>query len=169
MLLEDDGKSLLYYPVFNYTEMNYNNVMTMMRHPQSLPGLSDGGAHVGFICDASFPTYLLSYWSRDRPRAGKSGFDLSRTVQMLTADCADFLGLTDRGRLKEGQKADINVIDHAGLTLGVPEMVKDLPAGGQRLLQPVTGYKATLVSGEQVIANDNVTKARPGRLVRAGH
>lgn len=167
MLLEDDGKSLIYYPVYNYTEGNYNNVLTMMRHPQSLPGLSDGGAHVGFICDASFPTYLLSYWSRDRINAGKSGFDLPRSVQMLTADCADYLGLEDRGRIKVGQKADINVIDHAGLTLGVPEMVKDLPAGGQRLLQPVQGFKATYVSGEKVIANDRITEARPGRLVRA--
>ncbi|MGJ8563347.1 MAG: N-acyl-D-amino-acid deacylase family protein [Alphaproteobacteria bacterium] len=168
MLLEDEGKALLYYPVFNYTEMNYDNVLTMMRHPQSLPGLSDGGAHVGFICDASFPTFLLSYWSRDRIANGKEGFDLSRTVQMLTADGADFLGLADRGRLKVGMKADINVIDHKNLKLGMPKMVKDLPAGGQRLIQPVTGYKATLVSGKQVIANDHVTKARPGRLVRSG-
>lgn len=168
ILLEDDGKSLIYYPVYNYTEGNYNNVMKMMRHPQSLPGLSDGGAHVGFICDASFPTYLLSYWSRDRIEAGKSGFDLARTVQMLTADCADYLGLGDRGRIAVGQKADINVIDHNALTLGVPEMVRDLPAGGQRLLQPVSGYKATFVSGQQVITNDEVTKARPGRLVRSG-
>lgn len=167
ILLEEDGKALIYYPVFNYTEMNYNNVLTMMRHPQSLPGLSDGGAHVGFICDASFPTYLLSYWSRDRVKRGKSGFDLSRSVQMLTSDSADYLGLSDRGRLKVGKKADINVIDFENLKLRVPEMVKDLPAGGQRLLQPVTGYKATFVSGEQVIANDSVTKARPGRLVRS--
>ncbi len=168
ILLEDDGKSLIYYPVYNYTEMNYNNVLTMMRHPQSLPGLSDGGAHVGFICDASFPTYLLSYWSRDRLKDGKSGFDLARSVQMLTADSADFLGLSDRGRLSVGKKADINVIDFENLKLRVPEMVKDLPAGGQRLLQPVTGYKATFVAGQQVIANDSVTKNRPGRLVRSG-
>lgn len=168
MLLEDEGKALIYYPVFNYTEMNYNNVQTMMAHPQSLPGLSDGGAHVGFICDASFPTFLLSYWSRDRMKDGKSGFDLARTVQMLTADGADFLGLSDRGRIKVGMKADINVIDHGALKLGMPEMVKDLPAGGQRLIQPVTGYKATFVSGQQVIANDRVTASRPGRLVRSG-
>ncbi len=168
ILLEEDGKSLIYYPVYNYTEMNYDNVLTMMQHPQSLPGLSDGGAHVGFICDASFPTYLLSYWSRDRVKAGRGGFDLARSVQMLTSDTADFLGLSDRGRIKEGLRADINIIDHDGLTLGVPEMVKDLPAGGQRLLQPVSGYKATFVAGEQVIANDVVTSARPGRLVRSG-
>ncbi len=167
ILLEEDGKALIYYPVFNYTEMNYDNVYKMMQHPQSLPGLSDGGAHVGFICDASFPTYLLSYWSRDRASKGKPGIALSRAVQMLSAASADYLGLTDRGRIAVGQKADINVIDFDNLKLRVPEMVKDLPAGGQRLLQPVSGYKAIFVSGEQVVANDRVTSARPGRLVRS--
>ena len=167
LLLEDDGKTLIYFPVYNYTEMNYDNVLTMMQHPKALPGLSDGGAHVGFICDASFPTYLLSYWTRDRKKNGRAGIELSRAVQMLTADGADYLGLQDRGRLEIGKKADINVIDYDKLELGAPEMIKDLPAGGQRLLQPVKGYRATFVSGEQVIANDQITKARPGRLVRS--
>jgi len=155
-------------PVYNYYEMNYDNVLTMMRHPKALPGLSDGGAHVGTICDASFPTYLLSHWTRDRLRKGYEGITLARAVQMLTADGADYLGLTDRGRIAVGQRADINIIDYDGLDLGVPEMVQDLPAGGQRLIQPVTGYKATFVKGEQVIANGDVTSARPGRLVRGG-
>ncbi len=168
LLLEEDGHALIYYPVYNYTEMNYDNVLTMMQHDKALPGLSDGGAHVGFICDASFPTYLLSHWTRDRPKRGQDGLPLSKAVNMLTAKGADYLGLTDRGRLAVGQKADINIIDYDKLALGVPEMITDLPAGGQRLLQPVRGYKATFVSGEQVIANDVVTKARPGRLVRAG-
>ena len=87
---------------------------------------------------------------------------------MLTADGADYLGLADRGRLTVGTRADINVIDYDGLTLGVPKMVADLPAGGQRLIQPVTGYIATFVAGQRVIANDNITDARPGRLVRFG-
>lgn len=168
LLLEDDGKALIYFPVYNYTNMNYDNVLTMMQHPKALPGLSDGGAHVGTICDASFPTYLLSHWTRDRMRKGKPGIELSRAIQMLTADGADYLGLTDRGRIKEGLRADINIIDYDGLSLSMPEMVRDLPAGGQRLIQPVAGYKATFVSGEQVIANDRVTKSRPGRLVRSG-
>ena len=168
ILLEDEGRALIYYPVYNYYEMNYDNVLTMMRHPKSLPGLSDGGAHVGTICDASFPTYLLSHWTRDRLRKGSEGIDLKRAVQMLTADGADYLGLTDRGRIAVGQRADINVIDYDGLDLGVPVMVQDLPAGGQRLIQPVSGYKATFVKGEQVITNDEVTSARPGRLVRGG-
>ena len=164
-LLELDGRQLIYFPIYNYTEFNYDNVHKMLTHPKALPGLSDGGAHVGTICDASFPTYLLSYWCRDRE---KDQIDLARAVQMLTADGADYLGLKDRGRLREGMRADINVIDHENLKLGAPRMVQDLPAGGQRLLQPVSGYRATLVAGEQVIANDQVTDARPGRLVRFG-
>ncbi len=166
ILLEDDGNALIYFPVYNYTEMNYDNVYTMLQHPKALPGLSDGGAHVGTICDASFPTYLLSYWTRDRVNKGQAGIKLSRALQMLTADGADYLGLKDRGRIEVGKKADINVIDYDALSLGVPKMVQDLPAGGQRLLQPVSGYRATFVSGEQVIENDQVLAARPGRLVR---
>ncbi len=167
LMLEDDGHALLYFPVFNYTEMNYDNVYTMLTHPKAIPGLSDGGAHVGTICDASFPTYLLQYWTRDRARKNRSCIPLERAVQMLTSDGASYLGLGDRGVIKEGMKADINVIDYESLHLGVPKMVQDLPAGGQRLLQPVKGFRAVLVSGEQVIANDEVTTARPGKLVRA--
>ena len=166
LLLENDGHALIYYPVYNYTEMNYDNVYTMLKHPKALPGLSDGGAHVGTICDASFPTYLLSYWARDRLNKGKPGIEVSRAIQMLTADGADYLGLQDRGRLQVGLRADINIIDHENLSLGVPKMVQDLPAGGQRLLQPVSGYRATFVAGEQVVENDEVLAARPGRLVR---
>lgn len=167
LMLDDDGKAMIYYPVYNYTQMNYDNVLTMMNHPKALPGLSDGGAHVGTICDASFPTYLLSHWTRDRIKSGQDGVALARAIQMLTADGADYLGLSDRGRIKVGLRADLNIIDYEGLDLGVPRMVKDLPAGGQRLIQPVKGYKATFVNGEQVVANDRVTKARPGHLVRA--
>jgi len=167
LLLEDEGHALFYFPVYNYTHMNYDNVLTMMRHPKALPGLSDGGAHVGTICDASFPTYLLAHWTRDRLSRGKPGITLPRAVQMLTADAADYLGLSDRGRIEVGQKADLNIINYEALSLGVPVMVKDLPAGGQRLLQPVTGYMATYVNGERVIANDQVTDARPGKLVRS--
>ncbi|MFK8020374.1 MAG: amidohydrolase family protein [Pseudomonadales bacterium] len=166
LLLEDDGRSLLYFPVYNYTEMNYDNVYAMLQHPAALPGLSDGGAHVGTICDASFPTYLLSHWTRDRVKHGKDGIELSRAIQMLSSDGASYLGMHDRGQLKVGLKADINIIDYEKLSLGVPKMVQDLPAGGQRLLQPVSGYRATFVSGKQVISNDEVTSARPGKLVR---
>ena len=167
LLLEDDGHALFYFPVYNYTHMNYDNVLTMMRHPKALPGLSDGGAHVGTICDASFPTYLLAHWTRDRLKRGKPGITLPRAVQMLTADAADYLGLADRGRIAVGMKADMNIIDYDALSLGVPVMVQDLPAGGQRLLQPVTGYTAVIVAGEAVVKDDVVTAARPGKLVRS--
>lgn len=162
-LLELDGRQLIYFPIYNYTEFNYDNVHKMLTHPNAMLGLSDGGAHVGTICDASFPTYLLSHWCRDREHGR---VPLARAIQMLTADGADYLGLTDRGRLKVGARADINVIDHEKLMLGPPKMIQDLPAGGQRLIQPVSGYRATLVAGEQVVANDQITDARPGRLVR---
>lgn len=162
-LLELDGRQLVYFPIYNYTAFDYENVRTMMTHPAALPGLSDGGAHVGTICDASFPTYLLTHWTRDR---ASGRIPLEQAIWMLTANGADYLGLKDRGRLRVGMRADMNVIDHANLRLGPPAMVQDLPAGGQRLLQPVSGYRATLVAGEQVVANDEVTAARPGRLVR---
>ena len=161
--LELDGKQLIYFPIYNYTEFNYDNVHTMLTHPNALLGLSDGGAHVGTICDASFPAYLLSHWTRDR--AGDR-ISLSRAVQMLSADAADYLGLSDRGRIQVGQRADINVIDYDRLSLRAPVMVRDLPAGGQRLLQSARGFRATLVAGKEVVRKDVVTSERPGRLVR---
>lgn len=164
-LLEDEGKALIYFPAYNYTDMNYNAVHTMMTHKLALPGLSDGGAHVGYICDASFPTYLISYWTRDRK---DKRIPLERAVQMLTSDCADYLGLSDRGRLLVGQKADINIIEYEKLNLKPPHMVYDLPAGSGRLLQPVEGYRATIVSGVPVVRDGDLTNARPGRLVRLG-
>ena len=161
--LELDGKQLIYFPIYNYTEFSYDNVHTMLTHPNALLGLSDGGAHVGTICDASFPAYLLSHWTRDRK---KDRISLPRAVQMLSADAADYLGLTDRGRIQVGQRADINIIDYENLSLRPPEMVQDLPAGGQRLLQEASGFRATLVAGKVVVQNDELTDERPGRLVR---
>lgn len=162
-LLELDGRQLIYFPIYNYTEFSYDNVHEMLTHKNALLGLSDGGAHVGTICDASFPAYLLAHWTRDRE---KGRIALPRAIQMLTADAADYLGLEDRGRLKVGMRADINVIDYDTLSIGAPRMVRDLPAGGQRLLQPAQGFRATFVAGRQVIDNDRVTDERPGRLVR---
>ena len=161
--LEDEGRQLIYFPIYNYTEFNYDNVHTMLTHPHALLGLSDGGAHVGTICDASFPAYFLSHWTRDRD---VNRIELTRAVQMLTADAAEYLGVRDRGRIAVGQRADINVIDYEALSLQRPHMVQDLPAGGQRLLQAATGFRATLVAGQRVIDNDAVTDARPGRLLR---
>jgi N-acyl-D-aspartate/D-glutamate deacylase len=165
-LLKDDGKALLYFPIYNYTEFNYDNVREMMGHPLALMGLSDGGAHVGTVCDASFPTYLLSYWTKGRKKGGH--ITIERAVQMLTQDTAHYVGMHDRGTLEVGKKADINVIDIDKLSLKQPRMVQDLPAGGQRLLQDAVGYRATLVSGVPVVENDILNAARPGRLVRMG-
>ena len=168
MLLENNGKALIYYPVYNYYEMNYSNVLKMMRHPKSLMGLSDSGAHVGTICDASFSTYLLSHWTRDRIANGLQGIDLSKAIMMLTSKIANYLNLDDRGVIEIGKRADLNVIDYKNLALGMPKMVADLPTGSQRLLQSVKGYKYTIVKGQKVIINDKLTNARPGRLIRAG-
>jgi len=166
LLLEDEGRALLYFPIYNYTEMNFDNLHSMMQHPLSIMGLSDGGAHVGTICDSSFPTYLLSYWTRDRERGPR--LSLADAVRRLTADIADYAGLHDRGRLQPGLKANINVIDHERLRLYAPRMVQDLPAGGQRLLQDAAGYRAIIVAGKTVVEADRLTGATPGRLVRAG-
>ncbi|HEX7094894.1 MAG TPA: amidohydrolase family protein, partial [Acidimicrobiales bacterium] len=129
-------------------------------------GLSDGGAHCGSICDASNPTWLLTHWTRDRTRGPK--LSIEHAVKKQTHDTARLYGLTDRGTIEPGMKADINVIDHANLRLHPPRMVHDLPAGGRRYVQFASGYVATILSGV-VVRRDGVdTGARPGRLVRAG-
>jgi len=164
-MLEQDGEALLYFPVYNYTEMSLDAVHDMLTHPLALPGLSDGGAHVGTICDASFTTFLMTHWARDRERGR---IPLERIIQMQSSDTAQFLGLKDRGQLKPGLRADINIIDFDNLELLPPTMLKDLPAGGQRLMQYANGYVATLVQGEAIAKDGKLTSARPGRLVRAG-
>ncbi|MGB5682675.1 MAG: amidohydrolase family protein, partial [Polyangiales bacterium] len=164
-MLEQDGEALLYFPVYNYTGMNLDAVHEMLTHPLALPGLSDGGAHVGTICDASFTTFLMTHWARDRERGR---IPLERIIQMQAADTARFIGLNDRGLLKPGLRADLNIIDFDNLELLPPKMLKDLPAGGQRLMQYANGYVATLVRGEAIARNGKLTGARPGRLVRAG-
>ena len=164
-LLENNGESLLYFPVYNYSGMNLDVCHTMLTHPLSLPGLSDGGAHVGTICDANFPTFLMTHWARDRP---KGRIPLETVIKMQAFDTARFIGLTDRGRIAKGQRADINVIDFEKLRLQHPVMQRDLPGGGQRLMQYAEGYVATLVAGETIAEGGRLTGAHPGRLVRAG-
>ncbi len=164
-LLEDDGKALLYFPVYNYNGMNLDVVHEMLTHPLAIPGLSDGGAHVGTICDASFPTFLLTHWGRDRDHGR---IPIEQLVKLQAYDTARFVGLTDRGAVAVGQKADLNVIDLDGLRLQHPVMQRDLPAGGQRLMQYADGYVATLLGGVKVAEGGRLTGARPGRLVRAG-
>lgn len=164
-LLADEGRALLYFPIFNYAEFNLDNVREMMVHPQSLPGLSDGGAHVGTICDASFSTFTLTHWVRDR---AEGRLPLAWAVRRMSAETAAYLGLRDRGLVAPGLRADLNVIDLDHLRLRAPRMVRDLPAGGQRLLQDVEGYRATVVGGRIILENDQLTGERPGRLVRLG-
>ncbi len=165
-LLEHDGHQLLYLALFNYTQYNLDHLYEMLTHPLALAGLSDGGAHVGTICDASFPTTLLAHWTRDRTRGPK--LSIERAVAMLTGAPASYLGLTDRGVIAPGKKADLNVIDIPRLHVERPGLVRDLPAGGKRFVQRASGYRATLVSGEVTLADDRLTGARPGNLVRAG-
>ncbi|MBA2540099.1 MAG: amidohydrolase family protein [Deltaproteobacteria bacterium] len=163
-LLEDDGHNLLYFPLYNYTGMNLDVVRQMLLHPRALVGLSDAGAHVGTVCDASMPTFLLAHWARDRAH----GIPLERVVQMQARDTARFIGLRDRGTLELGMRADLNLVELDRVALGRPTLARDLPAGGRRLVQPASGYLATLVAGELVAERGALTGARPGRLVRMG-
>jgi N-acyl-D-aspartate/D-glutamate deacylase len=164
-LLEHGGKELLYFPIYNYMEGNLDVVHRMLTHPLAMAGLSDGGAHVGTICDASFPTFMLTWWARDRARGR---LPLERAVQMMTSDTARYMGFSDRGAIAAGMKADLNVIDYEKLTLSRPRLVHDLPGGGKRLLQDASGYRATIVSGKTTVLDDRLTGERPGRLVRLG-
>jgi N-acyl-D-aspartate/D-glutamate deacylase len=164
LLLADDGQSLLYAPFANYTDGNLEAARTMMLDDNSVPGLSDGGAHVGTICDASYPTTLLTHWCRDRTRGDR--LDLSWMISQQTRVTAAAVGLLDRGVLAPGMRADLNVIDFDRLTLRLPHLAFDLPAGGKRLLQRADGYLHTIVGGEEVYTDGEHTGALPGRLVR---
>ncbi len=164
-LLKEEGKQKFYFPLYNYTSSDLSAVHEMMSHPAALLGLGDAGAHCGYICDASYPTYLVKHWARDRTRGPK--FGLEYLVEMQTRRNARAIGLKDRGALLPGMKADINLIDYDKLGLSTPQMLYDLPAGGRRLVQKASGYVATLVSGEVVTEEGVATGALPGRLVRA--
>ena len=163
LLLADDGRAFLYLPILNYDDGNLDAAGEMLAHPHTVPGLGDGGAHVGTICDASFPTTLFALWGRDRASAR---LDLPFLVQRHTRGTARTVGLRDRGVLAAGYRADVNVIDFEHLTARRPEMRHDLPAGGKRLVQAADGYVVTLVSGEVTYENGEAMGPLPGRLVR---
>ena len=163
-LLQIDGKALLYTPFANYAENNLDCCRDMILHKDTVMGLGDGGAHVGTICDASFITSLLTHWGRDRSRG--EGIDLPTLVKSQTEDTARAVDLTDRGTLQPGMRADLNIIDFDNLNVRLPEMVKDLPAGGARLQQRADGYAMTIVHGEPTYVDGDATEALPGRLVR---
>ncbi|HUD51869.1 amidohydrolase family protein, partial [Parvibaculum sp.] len=163
LLIEDEGRAFLFAPFSNYALYNLDACGEMMRDPNTVMGLGDGGAHVGLISDASFTTYLLSHWGRDRA-AGR--FPVEALVKKQAADTARAVGLFDRGVIAPGMKADLNVIDFDRLAVERPSMAFDLPAGGKRLLQRACGYEATIVSGAVTYRNGEATSALPGRLVR---
>ncbi len=165
-LLQHDGRAVFYLPAANYTEGNLKSVRTMLGHPNTLMALADGGAHYGLICDASFPTFFLQRWVRDA--APDEAIALPDAIAELTGKAADLVGLTDRGRIAVGMKADLNVIDMDALKLHVPTIEYDLPAGGKRMHQRADGIEATIVSGEITYRNGQHTGALPGRLVRRG-
>jgi N-acyl-D-aspartate/D-glutamate deacylase len=164
LMLQDDGRGMLYLPFLNYAQGSLDPVKTMLESPASLPGLSDGGAHVGMICDGSFPTTMLTHWGRDRTRGDT--LPLEFLIKRQCHDTAAWVGLKDRGLLKPGYRADLNIIDFDNLTLHTPYIVHDLPAGGRRLMQKAYGYEATVVAGEIIQRHGEATGAKPGRLVR---
>lgn len=164
VLLEDDGREFLLWPLLNYGNHSYDGLFEMMSDPLSLQGLGDAGAHVSLVCDASVDTFMLSHWVRGRSRGPR--LPLEYAVHRLTGDPAGFYGLGDRGVLAPGRRADVNLIDLDALGLVRPEQRHDLPGGAGRLIQRARGYVATFVAGDQTIDHDERTDALPGRLVR---
>ncbi|ASJ90324.1 N-acyl-D-amino-acid deacylase family protein [Porphyrobacter sp. CACIAM 03H1] len=162
-LLATEGRGLFLAALGNYENASLGSAHEMLRHPYCVPGLGDGGAHYGAICDASYSTYLLTEFVQ---KDGPLKLGLAEAVHMLSAKAARAVGFADRGTLHVGGRADLNVIDLDRLTLHLPEVVRDLPAGGRRLHQRATGYEATMVAGEVIRRFDESTGARPGKLVR---
>ena len=165
-MLADDGQGLLYLPILNYSDGHSDSTREMILHPAAVLGLADGGAHVGTICDASMPTWMLTHWVRDRTRGER--LPLEFVVSRQTRDTARLYGLGDRGTLEPGMVADVNVIDFENLRLDAPRVHADLPAGGRRLLQRAEGYLATVKTGTVTFRDGVATGERPGRLLRGG-
>jgi N-acyl-D-aspartate/D-glutamate deacylase len=163
VMLGNDAKAMLYLPSLNYVNGSLDAVGGQLAHPASVVGLSDGGAHVGTICDVSFPTSLLQWWGRDRP---KGRLPVELLVRKQTRATAETVGLLDRGLLAPGYRGDVNVIDFDALRLHAPEFRYDLPAGGRRVIQRADGYLNTFVAGTEIRADGESTGATPGRLVR---
>ena len=164
LLMENDGKGLIYLPLLGYADGDLEAIREMMVHPRSVFSLSDGGAHCGLIADASIPTYLLTHWVRDRTRGEKIAIE--DIVEQQCRKTARFYGFEDRGTLEPGMLADLNVIDFDGLHIHPPKMVYDLPAGGNRLVQKIDGYRYTIKSGQVTFEEGEPTGALPGKLLR---
>jgi N-acyl-D-aspartate/D-glutamate deacylase len=164
-ITEAEGQ-YLYFPVVNYVVGDHEPIREMLTDSGTLLGLSDGGAHCTSIVDAGLPSFMLTHWVRDRQRGPRLPLEL--LVKRQTSETSDFFGLSDRGRLAPGLRADVNLIDFAKLRLHKPELVHDMPAGGRRFVQRVDGYEMTLVAGTPIFERGAATGALPGRLVRAG-
>lgn len=163
-LLKRDGDAMLYFPIMGYDNGDLGRQISMLEDENSVISLADTGAHCGVLSDASMPTYLLSYLTRDRQRGKR--FELEQSVKMHTQDTARCIGLDDRGTLEVGMKADINIIDYDNLKVLAPKVIHDLPAGGRRMFQAAEGYRYTLVSGEVIMRDGVASDARPGQLIR---
>ena len=161
VLLENEGRGFIYTPLVNYVSYDMSVPEAMLADPNAIMGLGDGGAHVGFITDAGFPTWLMSYWGRQQGR-----FPVEDVIRRLTSDTANAAGLSDRGVLAVGKKAELNVIDWEATGFSDPYVARDLPAGGKRLLQKSTGYDATILSGKITYRSGQATGALPGLVVR---
>jgi N-acyl-D-aspartate/D-glutamate deacylase len=166
ILLERDGHGIIYMPLA-FKDYSFEGLRSLLTDSATILSLSDGGAHCGVICDAGMPTYLLTHWVRDRNRGAR--IPLEAAVKRQTKDTADLYGLSDRGVISPGKKADINLIDFDNLRLHAPEMIFDLPANGRRFVQRVDGYKYTIVSGEITFEDGQPTGAMPGKVVRGPH
>jgi len=163
LLLENEGRGFFYMPLLNYRQGNLDAVREQLLHPAAVPGLSDGGAHVGTICDVSFPSTLLQHWGRDR---AEGRIPVETLINRQSRATAEAVGLLDRGLIAPGYKADINVLDFEAMQLRAPEMHYDLPAGGKRLLQRVEGYRHTFVNGVEIVADGESTGETPASLIR---
>jgi len=164
ILMESEGKGMLYFPLFNYSDTSLDVLEHLHRSPMTRMGLSDAGAHCGAVCDGGMPTFMLTHWTRDRTRGPR--LPLEYVIQRQTSETARSFGLLDRGVLQPGYRADVNLINYQGLSLSKPELVWDLPAGGRRLIQRPDGYVATLCRGQVTMENGAPTGILPGRLIR---
>lgn len=163
LLMQDEGRGLIYFPILNYADGNLNFLEPLQEAPDTVNSLSDGGAHCGTICDAASPTFMLQHWVRDR--AGKR-ISLEHAVKRQCRDTALLYGLSDRGLIAPGYLADINVIDLDKVKLGKPWLAFDLPAGGRRLLQKADGYVCTVKSGQVTFRDGQYLGVHPGKLIR---
>jgi len=159
--MERGGRRVLYRPIINYAAGDLEAVKTMYGRQHVIPGLSDGGAHVGQILDASQPTWFLTYWVRHL-----GAVTLERAVQRLASDGAELFGLAGRGTLAAGSTADVNLIEWDRLRLPLPTFEHDLPHGAGRFVQRAEGYEATLVAGEVLMERGVHTGVYPGRVLR---